>query len=166
MQDSKDVFVDGRCLEECPVGTVLSQSENTCIFAPNPSESNSTTSPNNGNSTNDFFEEDLWEKQNGECLAEGCSKCGLSSSFCSICKDELIMMDGACLSECPQSTFKVENACFKCNPVCMSCLDSANQCTSCHGSIASLFGQDKLLAHEQMCVSECVPGTFWDEKLN
>lgn len=80
---------------------------------------------------------DLYTEKNGKCLPcdtlPDCNKCDdENTNICIECKDNKLILDGACLEECPLGYYKQEgtNKCLKCKSGCIVCnnIYSCEQC--------------------------------------
>ncbi|UJR30781.1 hypothetical protein I4U23_018301 [Adineta vaga] len=92
-----------------------------------------------------------------------CAQCkGPNPSDCIACnpKTEVLLNDGHCVNQCPESFYKSENkaieyetnVCLPCSIGCTMCTN-ANQCRRCNESKGY-----KLM--NEICVPTCKPGTF------
>ena len=154
------VFVDGRCIDTCPVGTVQDDQEAIC--------QRDEVSPNT-NSTDPFTEQDggdIWQFEIEECQVENCASCGIDSNYCQTCEEGMIMSYGECVPDCDNGFFKADDRCYKCNPVCKTCAGTANQCTSCfmEAEQFAIFAQTLFVPGHQMCALSCPAGTYLESE--
>ena len=79
-------------------------------------------------------------KINNICHSDSCSNnsqcktCGHIKNYCYSCKNSLTIynpFNNKCESNCPQSTYKENEKCLKCNSHCKSCKNNANICEIC-----------------------------------
>eukprot|EP00732_Lithocolla_globosa_P001216 Lithocolla_globosa_v1_NODE_570_length_3712_cov_22.282199.p2 type:complete len:345 gc:universal NODE_570_length_3712_cov_22.282199:2499-3533(+) len=68
--------------------------------------------------------------------------------YCLLCEPDLVLVDNACLSECPVGYSFVESVCVACSFKCDFCSSHVN-CTSC---------SDGYLLFEAQCVAQCPLG--------
>lgn len=85
-----------------------------------------------------------------DCQTE-CLECQNSASFCTVCRPPLILVDNACVQECPLGTFHTGTTCESCDSNCLGCESSATNCTSCRATTFLL---------ETSCVTQC-PDDFY-----
>lgn len=119
------MFVDGRCLDECPQNTIeVFQTETICVRDPNAS---STIGDDGMNDGLPIFEIDIESAQSlTPCRANNCQACGLSSDYCTMCENGFVRSGGKCVDSCGDGYFKADGVCFKCNPMCATCSKTAN----------------------------------------
>lgn len=151
------VFVDGRCIDTCPVGTVENAADSVCERSELIPSTNSTDPFGDGGG-------DIWQLDIEECQVENCASCGIDSNYCQTCEEGMLMAEGKCVTDCESGFFKADDRCYKCNPICSTCGETANQCTSCfvEADTAALFTQTLFVPSHQMCALECPAGTYHD----
>ncbi|XP_075401034.1 extracellular matrix organizing protein FRAS1 [Tenrec ecaudatus] len=69
-----------------------------------------------------------------EACHQSCVGCaGKSLHNCTACQPSHVLLDGQCLSHCPDGYFNQEGRCTECHPTCKQCHGpSESDCTSCH----------------------------------
>ncbi|MBZ3891170.1 Extracellular matrix protein FRAS1 [Sciurus carolinensis] len=86
-----------------------------------------------------------------EACHQSCFKClGKSPHNCTACRPSLVLLDGRCLSQCPEGYFNQEGSCTECHPTCRRChgpLES--DCTSCHPHVTLTNGKCKTSCKEE-----------------
>ena len=77
-----------------------------------------------------------------------------TSKGCLNCSSPLILLDGQCLSKCPEGYFKDNDICEKCKSPCKSCKNLV-ECKSC-------VEDSYLVTQSSICVSKeyCPVGTY------
>ncbi|KAM5158784.1 extracellular matrix organizing protein FRAS1 [Callospermophilus lateralis] len=86
-----------------------------------------------------------------EACHQSCFKClGKSPHNCTACRPSHVLLDGRCLSQCPEGYFNQEGSCTECHPTCRRChgpLES--DCTSCHPHVTVTNGKCKTSCKEE-----------------
>ena len=93
-----------------------------------------------------------------QSCAEGCIEC-LDSNNCISCSEDYYHLAGACLGQCPGSTFPIPTnmTCGVCDSQCLECTGpSISNCTVCAGN-KLVYVDDEGIGQ---CLSACVAGTF------
>nr|CAI9707391.1 unnamed protein product [Rangifer tarandus platyrhynchus] len=88
----------------------------------------------------------LCEACHPSCL--GCA--GMSPRNCTACWPSHLLLDGQCLSQCPDGYFNQEGSCTECHPTCRQChgpLES--DCISCHPHIPLTAGSCRASCKEE-----------------
>ncbi|XP_045849209.1 extracellular matrix organizing protein FRAS1 isoform X2 [Meles meles] len=88
-----------------------------------------------------------------EACHRSCFRCaGKSPRDCTACWPSQVLLDGQCLSRCPDSYFNQEGSCSECHPTCRQCHGpSESDCTSCHPHVPLAGGS---------CRTSCKEGQF------
>ena len=90
-----------------------------------------------------------------------CSACQSSSSNCSSCQTEgtnqAFLLNNSCLLKCPEGHFGNQSVheCNQCDPKCVACEESANNCSVCQSS-----GENESFLHNNICESSCPENYF------
>ncbi|XP_013371586.1 PREDICTED: extracellular matrix protein FRAS1 isoform X1 [Chinchilla lanigera] len=160
------VLRQGHCLTSCGEGfyddhgvcTACHASCQTCV-GPEPSHCTECKNPEAGLQVGQ-----LWATvPSGECLSQcsaqfylestglceachqSCLGCaGKSPHDCTACWPSHVLLDGQCLSHCPEGYFNQAGSCTECHPSCRQChgpLES--DCTSCHPHVSLTSGNCK-----------------------
>ncbi|XP_076999177.1 extracellular matrix organizing protein FRAS1 isoform X1 [Tamandua tetradactyla] len=96
---------------------------------------------------------------------QSCSGCaGKSSQNCTACQPAQVLLDGRCLSRCPDGYFNQEGSCTECHPTCRQCNgQSESDCTSCHPHATLVGGSCRTSCKEEQFLnlmgycSDCHP---------
>uniref|UniRef100_G1TEM3 Fraser extracellular matrix complex subunit 1 n=1 Tax=Oryctolagus cuniculus TaxID=9986 RepID=G1TEM3_RABIT len=77
-----------------------------------------------------------------EACHQSCFSCaGKSPQNCTVCRPSQVLLDGQCLSQCPDGYFNQEGTCTECHPTCRQCRGpSESDCLSCHPHITLTSG--------------------------
>uniref|UniRef100_A0A8C9Q481 Extracellular matrix organizing protein FRAS1 n=1 Tax=Spermophilus dauricus TaxID=99837 RepID=A0A8C9Q481_SPEDA len=88
-----------------------------------------------------------------EACHQSCFKClGKSPHNCTACRPSHMLLDGRCLSQCPEGYFNQEGSCTECHPTCRRCHGPLEfDCTSCHPHVTVTNGK---------CKTSCKEGQF------
>ncbi|XP_012928771.1 extracellular matrix protein FRAS1 isoform X2 [Heterocephalus glaber] len=88
----------------------------------------------------------LCEACHQSCL--GCA--GKNPHDCTACHPSHMLLDGQCLSQCPEGYFNQEGGCTECHPTCRQCRGPLeSDCTSCHPHITLTSGGCKTSCKEE-----------------
>ncbi|XP_073898026.1 extracellular matrix organizing protein FRAS1 isoform X2 [Castor canadensis] len=86
-----------------------------------------------------------------EACHQSCLTCaGKSAQSCTGCRPSWVLLEGRCLSQCPEGYFNQEGSCAECHPTCRQChgpLES--DCVSCHPHITLTSGSCKTSCKEE-----------------
>ncbi|XP_022361766.1 extracellular matrix protein FRAS1 [Enhydra lutris kenyoni] len=89
----------------------------------------------------------------GLCKAchQSCFRCaGKSPRNCTACWPSQVLLDGQCLSRCPDSYFNQEGSCSECHPTCRQCHGpSESDCSSCHPHVTLAGGSCRTSCKEE-----------------
>ncbi|XP_070468854.1 extracellular matrix organizing protein FRAS1 isoform X1 [Equus przewalskii] len=78
----------------------------------------------------------------------GCS--GKSRHNCTACRPSHALLDGRCLSQCPDGYFNQEDSCTECHPTCRQCHGpSESDCISCHPYVTLVGGKCRTSCREE-----------------
>ncbi|KAG3276368.1 Fraser extracellular matrix complex subunit 1 [Ictidomys tridecemlineatus] len=86
-----------------------------------------------------------------EACHQSCFKClGKSPHNCTACRPSHVLLDGRCLSQCPEGYFNQEGSCTECHPTCRRCHGPLEfDCTSCHPHVTVTNGKCKTSCKEE-----------------
>ncbi|XP_044921660.1 extracellular matrix organizing protein FRAS1 isoform X1 [Mustela putorius furo] len=86
-----------------------------------------------------------------EACHQSCFRCaGKSPHNCTACQPSQVLLDGQCLSRCPDSYFNQEGRCSECHPTCRQCHGpSEADCTSCHPHVTLAGGSCRTSCKEE-----------------
>ena len=87
-----------------------------------------------------------------------------NASNCTNCADGGILVNGQCLTECPERTYFNGQMCQSCSSACFNCVDSANNCISCAPGLFLYNGQcvptcPNIVA-DRICSANCPSGQY------
>ncbi|XP_062964839.1 extracellular matrix organizing protein FRAS1 isoform X1 [Cynocephalus volans] len=86
-----------------------------------------------------------------EACHQSCLQCsGKSPHDCTVCRPSHVLLDGQCLSQCPDGYFNQEGSCAECHPTCREChglLES--DCISCHPHVTLTSGSCRTSCKEE-----------------
>ncbi|KAM4854655.1 extracellular matrix organizing protein FRAS1 [Thomomys bottae] len=82
---------------------------------------------------------------------QSCLMCsGKSSQNCTVCQSSRVLLDGFCLSQCPEGYFNQESSCTECHPTCRQCKGPLeSDCISCHPHVTLSNGHCKTSCKEE-----------------
>ncbi|XP_032739045.1 extracellular matrix protein FRAS1 [Lontra canadensis] len=86
-----------------------------------------------------------------EACHQSCFRCaGKSPHNCTACWPSQVLLDGQCLSRCPDSYFNQEGSCSECHPTCRQCHGpSESDCSSCHPHVTLAGGSCRTSCKEE-----------------
>ncbi|KAM5339144.1 extracellular matrix organizing protein FRAS1 [Glossophaga mutica] len=86
-----------------------------------------------------------------EACHQSCFGCaGRSPQNCTACWPSHVLMDGQCLSRCPDGYFNQGNSCAECHPTCRQCHGpSESDCISCHPHVTVTGGNCRTSCKEE-----------------
>ncbi|XP_053778816.1 extracellular matrix organizing protein FRAS1 isoform X3 [Desmodus rotundus] len=86
-----------------------------------------------------------------EACHQSCSGCaGRSPKNCTACWPSHVLMDGQCLSRCPDGYFNQGGRCAECHPTCLQCHGpSESDCISCHPHVTVTGGNCRTSCKEE-----------------
>ncbi|XP_030875381.1 extracellular matrix protein FRAS1, partial [Leptonychotes weddellii] len=86
-----------------------------------------------------------------EACHPSCFRCaGKSPQNCTACWPSQVLLDGQCLSQCPDSYFNQEGSCTECHPTCRQCHGpSESDCSSCHPHVTLAGGSCRTSCKEE-----------------
>uniref|UniRef100_A0A7N5KQV8 Extracellular matrix organizing protein FRAS1 n=1 Tax=Ailuropoda melanoleuca TaxID=9646 RepID=A0A7N5KQV8_AILME len=163
----------GHCLSSCGEGFypdhgVCRACHSSCLtcVGPEPSQCAQCKKPDEGLQVEQLSGANI---TSGECLSQcraqfyldntglceachqSCLRCaGKSPHNCTACWPSQVLLDGQCLSECPDSYFNQEGSCIECHPTCRQCHGpSESDCSSCHPHVALAGGSCRTSCKEE-----------------
>lgn len=147
-------FLDYQCLDECPNGYYVNNSEClACDSGCKKCSQNSCDECSIGflyygtcvDVCNGF-------SQDNNCYncSEGCNTCLDSASNCLTCDSSYYFYNNNCYSICPDLTYLINSTCFDCEFPCKSCKTST-YCTSCPSGYN---------LYDNSCIIECPSGYY------
>uniref|UniRef100_A0A2K6FZ88 Extracellular matrix organizing protein FRAS1 n=1 Tax=Propithecus coquereli TaxID=379532 RepID=A0A2K6FZ88_PROCO len=93
----------------------------------------------------------------GLCAAchQSCVRCaGKSPNNCTACGPSRVLLDGRCLSQCPDGYFNQEGGCTECHPTCRQCRGPLeSDCISCHPHVSLSGGNCRTGCREEQFLS-------------
>lgn len=163
----------GHCLPRCGEGFysdhgVCKACHSSCLacMGPAPSHCTGCKKPEEGLQVEQLSDVGI---PSGECLAQcrahfylestgiceachqSCFRCaGKSPHNCTDCGPSHVLLDGQCLSQCPDGYFHQEGSCTECHPTCRQChgpLES--DCISCYPHISLTNGNCRTSCREE-----------------
>uniref|UniRef100_A0A8C0T909 Extracellular matrix organizing protein FRAS1 n=1 Tax=Canis lupus familiaris TaxID=9615 RepID=A0A8C0T909_CANLF len=86
-----------------------------------------------------------------EACHQSCFRCaGKSPHNCTACWPSQVLLDGQCLSQCPDRYFNQEGSCTECHPTCRQCHGpSESDCISCHPHVTLAGGSCRSSCKEE-----------------
>ncbi|XP_045713824.1 extracellular matrix organizing protein FRAS1 isoform X5 [Phyllostomus hastatus] len=86
-----------------------------------------------------------------EACHQSCFGCaGRSPQNCTACWPSHVLMDGQCLSHCPDGYFNQQGSCAECHPTCRQCHGpSESDCISCHPHVTVTGGNCRTSCKEE-----------------
>ncbi|ELK16427.1 Extracellular matrix protein FRAS1 [Pteropus alecto] len=86
-----------------------------------------------------------------EACHQSCFRCaGKSPHNCTACRHSHVLLDGQCLSQCPDGHFNQEGSCTECHPTCKQCHGpSESDCISCHSHVTLTGGNCRTSCKEE-----------------
>ncbi|XP_070250414.1 extracellular matrix organizing protein FRAS1 [Myotis yumanensis] len=86
-----------------------------------------------------------------EACHQSCFGCaGQSPHNCTACWPSHVLMEGQCLSQCPDGYFNQEGSCTECHPTCRQCHGpSESDCISCHPHVTVNGGNCRTSCKEE-----------------
>ncbi|XP_006885356.1 PREDICTED: extracellular matrix protein FRAS1 [Elephantulus edwardii] len=168
-----NILLQGRCLPTCgedyyPDQGVCKGCHPSCLtcVGPEPSHCTQCKNPEQGLQVEQLSGA---SPPSGECLSQcraqfymentglceachqSCLGCvGKSPSNCTTCQPSRALLDGQCLSQCPDGYFNQEGSCTECHAMCRQCHGpSESDCTSCHPHIMLMGGSCRTKCKEE-----------------
>nr|XP_023408991.1 extracellular matrix protein FRAS1 [Loxodonta africana] len=168
-----NVLRQGYCLPSCgedfyPDHGVCKACHSSCLtcVGPEPSHCTQCKKPEEGLQVEQLSGVDV---PSGECLSQcraqfylentglceachqSCFGCaGKSPHNCTSCQPPRVLLDGQCLSQCPDGYFNQEDSCKECHPTCRQCHGpSESNCTSCHPHVTLMGGSCRTNCKEE-----------------
>ncbi|KAM9238088.1 extracellular matrix organizing protein FRAS1 [Dugong dugon] len=167
------VLRQGHCLPSCgedfyPDRGVCKACHSSCLtcVGPEPSHCTQCKTPEEGLQVEQLSGADV---PSGKCLSqcraqfylentglcEACHKScfgciGKSRHNCTTCQSSHVLLNGQCLSQCPDGYFNQEGSCTECHPTCRQChgpLES--NCISCHPHVTLMGGNCRTNCKEE-----------------
>ncbi|XP_032256497.1 extracellular matrix protein FRAS1 isoform X4 [Phoca vitulina] len=163
----------GRCLSSCGEGFypdhgVCKACHSSCLtcVGPEPSHCAQCKKPDEGLQVEQLSGANI---TSGKCLSQcrahfylentglceachpSCFRCaGKSPQNCTACWPSQVLLDGQCLSQCPDSYFNQEGSCTECHPTCRQCYGpSESDCSSCHPHVTLAGGSCRTSCKEE-----------------
>ncbi|XP_064440740.1 extracellular matrix organizing protein FRAS1 isoform X1 [Mirounga angustirostris] len=163
----------GRCLSSCGEGFypdhgVCKACHSSCLtcVGPEPSHCAQCKKPDEGLQVEQLSGANI---TSGKCLSQcrahfylentglceachpSCFRCaGKSPQNCTACWPSQVLLDGQCLSQCPDSHFNQEGSCTECHPTCRQCHGpSESDCSSCHPHVTLAGGSCRTSCKEE-----------------
>ncbi|XP_012860276.2 extracellular matrix organizing protein FRAS1 [Echinops telfairi] len=167
------VLRQGRCLPSCGEGFypdhgICKACHSSCLtcVGPEPSHCSRCWKPEDGLQVEQLSagnapyglclshcRDKFYLENTGLCEAchQSCVRCaGKSLHNCTACQPSHVLLDGQCLSHCPDEYFNQEGRCTECHPTCKQCHGpSDSDCTSCHPHGALVGGSCWTACKEQ-----------------
>ena len=175
--ESYTLTENGRCVEThqlhiCDAGHYFNSSTSSCVPCPslcvncsNDAKCSSCIDNyyllSDGNCVESCPEHTVTDNQTNVCLDtachESCLACfGTKDSQCISCFERMLLLEGSCINECPNGTYRTENTCNRCHESCAECSGpDADQCLSC---------PFENFLQSNHCVKTCPIGSFGDPK--
>ncbi|XP_060043899.1 extracellular matrix organizing protein FRAS1 isoform X2 [Erinaceus europaeus] len=163
----------GHCLPHCgdgfyPTHGLCRACHPSCLacVGPEPSHCTQCRQPDEGLQVNQVSGVDIpsgkclsqcgarfYLENTGQCEAchQSCLGCvGKSAQHCTACPSSHVLLDGRCLSQCPDGYFSQDSSCTECHPTCRQCRGPLeSDCISCHPHVTLTDGSCRTSCKEE-----------------